>query len=122
MLYGIVIGEASSPEKAEELAEKYKDCPYLIVEFTNSNKIYSVLAVPDENEWWLKYPEINPEVVGYKRAKVFISDKSFVPEKFEIRVPEVRERIAPCGADCGNCNLKKEYKCKGCPATIYYGK
>ena len=64
---GIIVGEALSGEEAEELAEKMKNCPYLVASGTTANMIYSAYIVPEEKKWWLN-PEVNPKATGVEKA------------------------------------------------------
>jgi hypothetical protein len=40
------------------------------------------------------------------------------PKEFELRLPQERLEVAPCGAVCKQC--PQFDRCSGCPATIYY--
>ena len=119
-IYGIIVGEALSGEEAGELAEKMKNCPYLVASGTTAKRIYSVYIVPEEKKWWLKYPETNPKATGVEKAWVYIVENMFYPEKFNLKLPKKKTEIAPCGANCITCPLLEEYNCSGCPATTNY--
>ena len=117
---GIIVGEALSAEEAGELAEKMKNCPYLVASGTTANMVYSVYVVPEEKRWWLKYPEVNPQATGVEKAWVYIVENVFCPEKFNLRLPKKKTEIAPCRATFQTCPLLEEYDCSGCPATTNY--
>jgi len=119
-IFGIIIGEASSAEEAQKLAETMRNCPYLVASGTTANMIYSVYIVPKEKKWWLKYPETNPKETGVEKAWVYMIENLVYPQKFNLKVPKKRTEIAPCGADCQTCPLREEYDCNGCPATVHY--
>ena len=116
---GIIIGETRSTEEANKLVETVRDCPYLIASGTTSNKTYSVYIVPEEKRWWLKYPQRNPKATGLEKASVHIIENVSYPEKIGSKKPEKKTETAPCGANCQTCQLREEYNCSGCPATIY---
>jgi len=120
LICGIIIAQLGSPREAQRKAMKFKDCPYLIMQAISSNKIYLTYIVPEKNRWWLKYPEDYPKEVGFQEAKVYIGNKIIVPQKFKPRLPLIKTKIAPCGADCGKCPLRDKYRCPCCPATIHY--
>jgi len=117
---GIIIGEANSAKDAKKIARIMQNCPNLVASGTTSNKIYSVYIVPEKKEWWLRYPEINPKATGLEKAAVYIVKNVSYPEEFAFRLPHKKTEIAPCGANCKTCPLRKEYNCSGCPATIHY--
>jgi hypothetical protein len=117
---GIIIAETASERDAHKNARKLKDCPYLLMQAIDSNRISSVYIVPKEQKWWIKYAEDYPDKVGFKKTKVYISDSIIVPERFKPRLPLIKKSISPCGAKCSSCPLKDKYKCLCCPATIHY--
>nr|MDO8135533.1 hypothetical protein [Candidatus Njordarchaeum guaymaensis] len=117
---GIIIGETRSEEDAAKLAENMKNCPNLLTVATSSNKVYYVFMVPQEKEWWLRYPEKNPKATGLEKASVYIARNITYPKEFSRRLPKKKARTAPCGADCRTCTLREEYSCTGCPATLNY--
>jgi len=117
---GIIIGETSSIEEAKRLAGIMRNCPNLVTSGTTSNKIYSVYIVPEEKEWWLRYPEANPKATGLEKASVYIVKNVLYPEEFAFRLPKNKTGTAPCGANCQTCPLREEYDCSGCPATVHY--
>jgi len=114
----IIISEASSEEEAKKLSAMKRNCPYLIVTGTDSNKICSAYIVPEDKKWWVKYPETNPKATGVQKASTYIVEKLHYP--FEPKSFKTRSDIAPCGADCRSCTLREEYSCAGCPATVHY--
>jgi len=81
---GIIIAEKASAGEAHKVAHHLKGCPYLLMQAIESNKIHSVLIVPDEQKWWLKVPEDYPNKVGFKKAKVYIGDKITILERFKL--------------------------------------
>lgn len=114
----IIISEASSEEEARRLSALRRNCPYLIVTGTDSNRICSAYVVPGDKEWWVKYPELNPKASGVQKASTYIVERLRYP--FEPKSIEKRTEVAPCGAKCPECTLRREYSCPGCPATVHY--
>ena len=115
-----MIGEALSAEEAKRHLETTKNCPYLVVSGTTSNKIYSIYIVPENKKWWLKYPETHPKAMGAEKAWVHIVENVLYPEKLNLKLPKKKIEIAPCGENCQTCPLQEEYGCSGCPATTNY--
>ena len=63
---------------------------------------------------------MNPQVIGAEKVALEIMDNVIKPEKFEIKLPEVKAKTSPCGSSCENCPMRLENHCNACPATIYY--
>lgn len=120
LICGIVIGETSSEEEAEKLSDVMKKCPYLAVSGTSSRNVCSVYIVPEEKEWWLRYPETHPKETGLEKARTFVIENMVYPQKFDLKLPKEEITTAPCGAECRSCPLREDYDCSGCPATIHY--
>ena len=117
---GIIIGEHLSEKEALNHAKNMKNCPYLIALGTSEKMIYLIFIVPDEKRWWLKFPEIEPIKTGLRNARVFIAENIVLPEKFKLEKSKEKNKITPCGDNCDFCSLRKEFDCKGCPATLHY--
>ncbi len=116
---GIIIGEASSNGKAKEITNEFKDCPYVAFIAPHLNRVFAIYFVPEKQRWWLEYVEEKPkQTLGVDKTQLFIVDEVKYPEKFNLKLPKEKVRIAPCGADCQKCPLFS--KCLCCPATIYY--
>jgi hypothetical protein len=117
---GIMIGETTSEEKAENQTKAMKNCPYLISGGFNSNIFHYVFIVPEEKKWWLEYPAKNPEVIGAEKIKLNVMTNVVKPDKFELILPREKAKTSPCGSSCENCPMRSENHCAGCPATIYF--
>ena len=120
LICGIIIGKHPSNKEAQKHAKRMKDCPYLFVLGTSQNKIYSVFIVPEDKRWQLKYPEMDPSSTGMGKAQVFLVENVTYPEKLSLKIPDQKTTISPCGENCEICHLRKEFSCRGCPATIHY--
>lgn len=117
---GILIGEASTPEKASSVAATYKKCPYCCSFYSNGKGIIGIFAIPKENKWWLNWVVDQPmETMGLKCADAFFTRKvkaSCTWLRGEL-IPT--QQKSPCGAQCWECS-KYLKECKGCPATLYH--
>lgn len=117
---GLIIGEAGSAEKAEELARAFRDCPYSAFVGAFEDKLVWALLVPEGHlRWFQSIQKQQAEALGLKKASVLITsgDKILHPKR-ELRLPQEKLRIAPCGALCERCELYES--CPGCPATLFY--
>jgi len=117
---GVLIARMPSKEKAAKSAKAMKNCPRLIASGVNSDVFIGVYIIPKDLTWWLKVPEEKPELLGAESVQSFFTESLMYPEKFELRLPETKSEIAPCGSNCLECPSKEEYQCPGCPATIHY--
>ena len=118
---GVLIGEAGSEKKAEKMAQKFKDCPYMAFIGAFADKFVWACFVPEKHLWWLESMRDKPEEAwGLKSTTLLITDEVKVtyPKEFELRLPQERLEVAPCGAVCKQCSAFD--RCSGCPATIYY--
>lgn len=117
---GLLIGQAASAEKAEEKAQRFKDCPYVVFIGAFADKYVEVCFIPEGHPWWLWAIRGEPEAMGLTKATVLITDEAKVtyPKGFKLRLPEEKLEVAPCGLVCKDCRLLN--RCLGCPATIYY--
>lgn len=119
-IVGILIGEASSPEKARLIMEDGLRCPYAVTYAISGNTIVGIFSVPIGHEWWLEWVEKDPKgTIGLEHAELFLSRKS------RAQSPWAREDVkpvlegAPCGADCLRC-ARYSNECRGCPAATFY--
>lgn len=117
---GILISEKPSAEETKKQAEKMKNCPYLVVLGTSTNRIFSIFIVPKDKRWWLEYPTSNLAATRSGSRQLFLVENVEYPEKFNLRIPAKKTEITPCGDNCSTCPLRNKYNCKGCPATIHY--
>ena len=115
---GILCAEMDSSSKARENSNKMKECPRTIACGTDGVFSYTVFIVPEDKKWWLEYPQDHPDVLGAKDVKLNLIKSLIFPENFQLRIPEVKSPVAPCGSDCHGCPMRKEWNCDGCPAII----
>ncbi|TFG13490.1 hypothetical protein EU537_06390 [Candidatus Thorarchaeota archaeon] len=117
---GILIVEKESEKEALKSSNAMKECPRLIAVGTNGNTYYCVFIVPKDKTWWLEIPEAKPEILGAKSVKMYITEELVYPEEYELRLPEKKSEVSPCGSHCSTCPMVKENDCPGCPATTHY--
>jgi hypothetical protein len=119
MICALLFGEAKTEEKAKQIAESYKNCPYIHLMATKENQLFASFFLPEKQRWWIEYVEKKPkETFGLENAEVtFVEDVQY-PTQLKMRLPEEPQKISPCGSDCYTCPAYE--KCLGCPATIFY--
>ncbi len=117
---GFLIGEAGSAEKAEELARAFENCPYVAFIGAFDDQFVAAYFVPKKHLWWLESFRDTPEAWGLESATLLVTNgvKVTYPGEFDLRLPQEKLEVAPCGAICKECELLA--RCLGCPATIYY--
>jgi len=115
MICGFIFAETKLSKEAEKLAERIKNCPYLVAVAVSSNKICTAYVVPNEKKWWLEFPKLEPKRLGLKKAEVLICENIIYPKEFMFKTPKTNSKITPCGANCSTCDLKYKYNCDGCP-------
>lgn len=119
-LVGVLLGCASTSERAAQIVVTYHRCPYCVSYKSAGRMVTGVFSIPPEHRWWLQWvAEAPEETLGLESATIFF------PQAVEALSPwaldEVRPNLekAPCGADCRQCpRYRKE--CPGCPATLCY--
>jgi len=119
-LVGVLLGFAPTPEKATQIAETHRQCPYCVSYRSAGRQVTVVLCVPPERRWWLKWAAEAPyEVLGLESATVYF------PQAVEALSPWARGMVSPnleqtpCGLDCREC-LRYDEDCPGCPATRFF--
>lgn len=117
---GILIGDAATPEKAEQIVNTYKKCPYCSGFFNTGKNIVALFAIPKENKWWLNWVAEQPnETIGLKHAAVFFTCKVKANCSWLKGDLIPTQQKSPCGAQCWECP-KYLNDCKGCPSTLYH--
>ncbi|MFX0081037.1 MAG: hypothetical protein ACFE94_04715 [Candidatus Hodarchaeota archaeon] len=118
-VFALLIGEAETEDKVIQIAESYKNCPYVYFMSTKGKKLYAIYYLPLQQKWWIKFIEKKPQdTFGLEKAQVLFFDFIQYPDKLYLRVPIKPKKVSPCGDDCGTCSSSK--RCICCPATIYY--
>lgn len=115
----LLFGEAETIKKAEQIAESFKNCPYIHLMTTRDNQVFATFFLPEKQRWWIEYIEEKPrETFGLEKAKVTFADHVQHPKQLKMRLPKKLQAISPCGSNCGNCPAYD--KCLCCPATSFY--
>ena len=117
---GILLGNTNTSEKAAEMAETFRPCPYCVSYQSSGNTLIGVFVIPEDHKWWLESVAENPE--GTMSLK---SAEAFFPEAIDASSPWSRGEVepileqAPCSAECQKCPVY-ENPCQGCPSTRDY--
>jgi hypothetical protein len=115
----LLSAEAENEKKVKQIAESYKDCPYINLMATKENQLFATFFLPERQKWWIEYVEKKPkETFGLKKARVTLVHDIQYPKQLRMRLPNKPQKISPCGANCEPCPAYE--KCLGCPATIFY--
>jgi hypothetical protein len=115
----LLIGEAETENKVNQIAESYKNCPYVYFMSTKGKRFYAIYFLPVQQKWWIEYIEKKPQdTFGLEKAQVLFLDNIQYPKKLDLRLPKEIQKISPCGDNCGTCPSSLECAC--CPATVYY--
>jgi len=119
LICALLFGEAETREKAQQIANHYKNCPYISFMGTKENQIFAAFFLPERQRWWIEYVEKKPrETFRLESAKVTIVDHAHHPEQLKMRLPEDPLSISPCGSNCGTSPACE--RCLGCPARVFY--
>jgi len=119
LVCALLLGEAETREKAEQIAKRYKNCPYISFMAIRENQLFAAFFLPRRQRWWIEYVEKKPkETFRLERAKVTVVDHVYYPEQLKMRLPNEPLEVSPCGTNCGTCPAYQ--KCLGCPATLFY--
>ena len=118
---GLLIGKAKSAEGAEKLARAFENCPYVAFIGAFDDQFVAAYFIPEKHLWWLESIRDKPEEAmrSLKSATLLVTDEvNITYPEFEIRLPQEKLEVAPCGVVCKECSVFE--RCSGCPATIYY--
>ena len=115
----LLFGEGENEDKTNQIADNYKDCPYVNFMATKGREIYSIYFLPEKQKWWIEFIEKNPQkTLGLNKAQLFFIENLQYPKRMKLHLPKNLLEISPCGANCENCPSSE--KCTCCPATAYY--
>lgn len=121
LICAFLLGEAKGNAAARKIAESYRNCPYVYFMATREKILFTAFFLPEEQRWWIEYVEKKPrETFGLEKAKVTFMGIVNYPNKLRMRLPKRKDKISPCGSDCGADPVYKKGRCLGCPATVYY--
>lgn len=119
LMCAFFVGEAENKEKTREIAESYRNCPYIRIMATKGSQIFATFFLPTKQRWWIEYIEKKPkETFGLEKAEVTFVDDVQYPKQLKMRLPKKPLEISPCGSSCGKCSSYET--CLGCPATVFY--
>lgn len=115
----VLLGNASSEERASQAAANMQGCPYVVQYNAVGKLVTGVFALPAEKRWWIEGPEQEPQLLGMERVRVFIT------EEIEAESPWLRGELqpvlelTPCESDCRECSYYGK-PCSGCPASVFF--
>jgi len=122
-VFAVIIAELESYEYFRDIAERFKDCPRLLLlaPLIGGMNYIAVMAFEDINtlESCINECAIRTSR-GIRRSEVFIAKELVVPAYIHIKITDPVLDVAPCGFKCSECLLYREGKCPACPATKYY--
>ncbi|MFX0041975.1 MAG: hypothetical protein ACFE8L_03595 [Candidatus Hodarchaeota archaeon] len=115
----LLYGEGKTEELTNQIAECYKNCPYITFMATKGRELYSIYFLPEKQKWWIETIEKNPQgTLGLKKVQLTFFEKLQFPKRMKLHLPKKLVELSPCGANCGTCPSSE--KCTCCPATVYY--
>ena len=120
VLVGILIGRASTPEKAHSISRFLSSCPYCAFAKCTGTTVVGVLSLPAAHRWWLDSIATQPKnTIGIEEAEVFYP--AYVTAQSPWSAGKIKPDAdkPPCGADCMGCPVYRK-QCPGCVATTYY--
>jgi hypothetical protein len=118
-LCAVLLGNAATCERAADLAQSSRVCPYVATYTASDRLVVGVFALPAHKRWWIEYPQEHPELLGLERLVVHVTDEIRASSPWSRgEVAPVLE-IAPCETDCGACP-HYAVRCEGCPVTVHY--
>ncbi len=117
--------ETENTEVAEQILEKYHDCPRLIMlaPVTGRYNLFAVMVA--EDTWSLESTmgtcSLRTEP-GVRRSETWFGNAPLVPTHLPLDLSPTCEdkTTAPCGRNCGECKRYVAEKCVGCPPTSFY--
>lgn len=106
----------SSRDKAEAAARRFRECPKVHFWGTDGAEAYIVLAVDEDNRFWLDYVRENPETSfgGVEARLTYV--ESVKPTEIRVSHEKTEGDDAPCGSGCRTCPSYGD-PCPGCPAV-----
>lgn len=118
----VLFGQASNEERADEIANAFRDCPYVYFIATEKNHVFAVMFLTEKRaNTWIENQTRNPKIIfGLEKATATIANNVQYPRRLKLRLPKKPREETPCGLKCTKCLAYP--KCTGCPATNYYKK
>ncbi len=112
-------GQAASEREAQNIANRFRDCPYVYFIATNGNSLYAILFLAEDRaHGWTRYQKEAPDkIFGLRRAEVTLVDEVHYPKETRLRLPSTTQATTPCGLDCSKCSVYES--CSGCPASSF---
>jgi Lrp/AsnC family transcriptional regulator for asnA, asnC and gidA len=120
----IVNAEVETPQRLQELVDKFSKCPRMVF-LTTTTGAYNLMTImiaenADTLNAIIEVCSVRAQK-GIRRSEAMIGEAPVIPKYLPIKIVANKEdEDAPCGINCGKCMRYQEKKCLGCPATKYY--
>jgi hypothetical protein len=119
-LVGVVLGQAETPHRAAEIADRYAGCPYCASLSNKGSSLMGIFTLPQERRWWLEGIADDPGTqLGLQTAEVLETNAIKAASPWSRGEVKPNLHPAPCGSDCRQCD-RYGACCVGCPATLDY--
>ncbi len=118
-LVGVLVGRASSSQKARSVSRFLKSCVFCAVSKNAGTTVICTLSLPEDHKWWLDSIAAQPKgTIGLEDAEVFYAEHVAAQSPWSSGNMKIADK-PPCGADCAGCPVYKK-SCPGCIATSFY--
>jgi DNA-binding Lrp family transcriptional regulator len=117
--------ETRNMEVADGIAEKYGDCPRLLMLAPVTGR-YNLFAVMIAEDTWSMESMVGTCSMateeGIRNTETWLGNAPIVPEYLSIDLAPNRDNgeRSPCGRHCPECKRYKIERCVGCPKTPAY--
>jgi DNA-binding Lrp family transcriptional regulator len=117
--------EMESSEAMQAVLDRFRDCPRIINFFTTLGGYNLIAFVMAEDKGALECESIEKcslrSARGIRRSEFFPIRNVHYKPFINLRLPtNLKEGLAPCGADCLSCKGYQSTKCVGCPSSLHY--
>jgi len=114
--------EVDGLDRAMEFAKKFSSCPRIafIAPMTGDYNLFMILVCEEIRCLQHLIEKTIRPLGGVKRISISFSSTPFEPAYLPIKIPVEKNEVAPCGKNCGKCEIFRAGLCIGCPATTNY--
>jgi Lrp/AsnC family transcriptional regulator for asnA, asnC and gidA len=121
----IILLETENAEAMRKTIERYKNCPRVLNFFTTLGGYNLVALVLAEDQDTLQSEAMEMCSVrsskGIRRSDFYPINEVNMPLLPLRQYTSIRDKeIAPCGANCQECQSFQKQKCVACPSVKYY--
>jgi len=126
LLPAVVLLEMESSEAAQNLLDRFEECPRVVYIFKTIGGYNLIALVVAEDQETLESISMEKcslrSSAGIRRSEFYpigdIHFSHFLPIREHLTHKD--KIIAPCNVDCATCVRYKRLQCVGCPATQHY--